>query len=98
MEYTDDKKFTGGLTPDEAQELTELEAAFSHNGGRGVDLAERIDELRRMRGFLTEEEADEVCDALNANEDVGQSWQAAFVNDGDEDYWIVSLENTEDED
>lgn len=50
------------------------------------------------RRFATQEEADDECDALNADEGLGQSWQAAFVNDGDEDYWIVSLENTEDED
>jgi hypothetical protein len=35
------------LTPDEHKELTQLEAAFNEAGGRGIELAERIDELRR---------------------------------------------------
>lgn len=37
------------LTPDESAELTRLEAAFEEAGGRGVELAERIDELRAKR-------------------------------------------------
>lgn len=36
-------------TPEDAAELAELEAAFRHTGGRGVELAERIDELRAKR-------------------------------------------------
>lgn len=38
-----------GLTPDEERELAGLEAAFELAGGRGVELAERIDELRAKR-------------------------------------------------
>jgi hypothetical protein len=35
------------LTPEEREELRQLEAAFEKAGGRGVDLAERVDYLRR---------------------------------------------------
>src|SRR4051812_7856166 len=34
------------MTETQQQELARLEAAFEYSGGRGVDLAERIDELR----------------------------------------------------
>lgn len=37
------------LTEQEAAELLDLEEAFRASGGRGVDLAERIDHLRRKR-------------------------------------------------
>jgi hypothetical protein len=39
---------TAWTAPD-AAELRDLEAAFAEAGGRGVDLAERIDELRAQR-------------------------------------------------
>jgi hypothetical protein len=34
------------LSKDEKQELATLESEFAKAGGRGVELAERIDELR----------------------------------------------------
>jgi hypothetical protein len=37
------------LTAEEQDELRRLEAAFDEAGGRGVELAERIDELRARR-------------------------------------------------
>lgn len=37
-----------GLTPDQQTELAELEAEFTATGGRGVDLADRIDTLRNL--------------------------------------------------
>jgi hypothetical protein len=37
------------LNPNEQRELDRLEAAFEEAGGRGVELAERIDELRARR-------------------------------------------------
>lgn len=37
------------LTEDEAAELERLEAEFDAEGGRGVGLADRIDDLRRKR-------------------------------------------------
>lgn len=37
------------LTPEEEAELTELETAFEQAGGRGVEMADRIDHLRRKR-------------------------------------------------
>lgn len=37
------------LTDEQQTELNNLEAAFTEAGGRGVDLAERIDALRRLR-------------------------------------------------
>lgn len=41
------------LTPEESAELTRLEAAFEEAGGRGVELAERIDALREKRDEIT---------------------------------------------
>lgn len=38
-----------GLTKQESVELARLEAAFEEAGGRGVELADRIDELRAKR-------------------------------------------------
>lgn len=38
-----------GLTAVQADELERLEAAFEASGGRGVELAERIDELRALQ-------------------------------------------------
>lgn len=40
---------SNGLTPAEQTELATLEAAFDHLGGRGVEIAERIDFLRAKR-------------------------------------------------
>lgn len=39
----------GDFTDADADELTRLEAAFEEAGGRGVELAERIDQLRAKR-------------------------------------------------
>jgi hypothetical protein len=47
LDHADDEPV--GLTPEEEAELADTEAAFEEAGGRGVDLAERIDELRRKR-------------------------------------------------
>lgn len=38
-----------GLTPAETAELAGLESVFAANGGRGVEIAERIDDLRFRR-------------------------------------------------
>lgn len=35
--------------PDEAAELVNLETAFDLSGGRGIEIADRIDELRAQR-------------------------------------------------
>lgn len=43
------KKQKGKLSSAEKKELRELEIHFRLEGGRGVDLAERIDELRAKR-------------------------------------------------
>lgn len=43
------------LTPAEAAELDQLEAAFTIAGGRGADLAERIDLLRLKRDHGTDD-------------------------------------------
>lgn len=80
-----------GLTSDEERELTALEAAFAHNGGRGVEDAERIDALRRKRGWATEDEAAEEADNLNSMA-LDVTWQTAYVNDGDDGYWIIVTE------
>jgi len=40
---------TDGLTPDEEQELHELEIHFARSGGRSVEVADRIDYLRAKR-------------------------------------------------
>lgn len=37
------------LSLEESQELNRLEIAFEEAGGRGVELAERIDQLREKR-------------------------------------------------
>ena len=44
-----------GLTPAETAELDQLEAVFAVAGGRGADLAERIDLLRRKRDYGTDD-------------------------------------------
>lgn len=46
---TDEDTEPEGLTPEEEAELADLEAEFEEAGGRGVELAERIDALRRKR-------------------------------------------------
>lgn len=38
------------MASDKRAELERLEAAFEEAGGRGIDLAERIDELREELG------------------------------------------------
>lgn len=40
------------LTDEEAQELERLETAFEENGGRGVEIAERLDSLRRRERLV----------------------------------------------
>lgn len=44
-----DTTTTNNLTSAEQEELDTLEAAFAFLGGRGVEMAERIDELRLKR-------------------------------------------------
>lgn len=44
------------LTTREQERLNHLEAAFEHNGGRGVIDAEEIDHLRRKRDWVTKDE------------------------------------------
>lgn len=61
----------------------------------------RFDDMARLMGdnvqtrkdvWLTEGEAADEADHRNADEDfVNQAWQTAFVNDGDEGYWTVTL-------
>lgn len=46
--------------------------------------------------FATEDEAADEADALNSEQD-DVTWQTAYVNDGDEGYWIV-VEGELDED
>lgn len=38
-----------GLSPEEENELAQLEVEFEGSGGRGVELAEQIDALRKKR-------------------------------------------------
>ena len=43
------------FSPEDVKRLSDLEAAFGVAGGRGVDLANEIDALRRKRALLTED-------------------------------------------
>lgn len=75
-----------GLTPEEQTELADLRAAFKANGGRGVEDAERIDELtRKLNGEPEAEYGDQFgnSDAERAAAEALARMSRKFSTDAD---------------
>lgn len=81
-----------GLSTEEQDELARLETVFEHAGGRGVDLAERIDYLRRKsvsikRVYL-------VAFEVKAEDEAALPDPVGFINgirDGLPDEWFENI-------
>lgn len=63
---------TNNLTSAEQEELDTLEAAFDFLGGRGIEIAERIDELRLKRAKRPIVDVDAAKKALTLVVDYGR--------------------------